>query len=253
MSCGSEKTLPLPGSGASFIMPAPVGSRQLKVLLRELLGRQSPGAVVVALSPFAPRRLVGPLQSLMCDGDAGIKWRAVSVLGRVIAGQVHSALADARISMRRLMWLLNDESGGIGWGAPEAMGDAMARSPLLTGEYASILVSYADPEGNFLEHPGLQRGVLWALGRMAHVRAGAVVDAGRHLPGFLTAADPVLRGLSAWAAGPLRLPALGALLEALVSDPAVFDLYLDERLQRRTVGQVARQALEFSKKHGATT
>jgi len=36
------------------------------------------------------------------------------------------------------MWSLNDESGGIGWGAPEAMGAIMARHTGLADEYANI-------------------------------------------------------------------------------------------------------------------
>jgi len=40
--------------------------------------------------------------------------------------------------MRRLMWNLNDESGGIGWGNPEAMGEILACHEALANEYAPI-------------------------------------------------------------------------------------------------------------------
>ncbi len=73
-------------------------------------------------------------------------------------------MEKARIVLRRIMWNLNDESGGIGWGSPEAMGEILGQSPELAREFNSILFSYLDPDGNYLEHEMLQRGVLWGIG-----------------------------------------------------------------------------------------
>ena len=78
----------------------------------------------------------------------------------------------ARVVMRRLMWNLNDESGGIGWGVPEATGEIMARNPVLAEEYASILISYLREDGNFLEMEPLQCGILWGLHRLNTCRPG---------------------------------------------------------------------------------
>ena len=50
------------------------------------------------------------------------------------------------------------------------MADAMARNEKLALEYECILISYIQPEGNYLEHEGLQRGVLWGIGRLARNR-----------------------------------------------------------------------------------
>lgn len=54
--------------------------------------------------------------------------------------------------MCRLMWTLNDESGGIGWGAPETMAEAMACHPHIAEEYVCILLFYIREDGNFLEY-----------------------------------------------------------------------------------------------------
>jgi len=95
-----------------------------------------------------------------------------------------ATLADAdmeaaRVVMRRMIWQLNEESGGIGWGMPEAMGETMARHEGLAQEYAHMLVSYIQEDGNFLEHVPLQRGVLWGLGRLAQARPWLVEEAAR--------------------------------------------------------------------------
>ena len=49
-------------------------------------------------------------------------------------------MEKARIVMRRIMWNLNDESGGIGWGSPEAMGEILCQSPELALEFKSKIL-----------------------------------------------------------------------------------------------------------------
>jgi hypothetical protein len=145
--------------------------------------------------------------------------------------------------MRRLMWSLNDESGGIGWGAPEAMGEVMARHQCLAEEYACILISYLDETGNYLELPALQEGVLWGVGRLAETRASLLTGLPSLLSPFLTSPSPVHRGLAAWAAGSLRAYALKSLLNPLKTDKMHFEFYDGRDPVPRTVGRMAANAL----------
>ena len=75
------------------------------------------------------------------------------------------ALADmerARVFMRRMMWSLNEESGNLGWGVPEAMGAALAMSPVLARAYSRVFLSYGYETGredNFLDYAPLRCGV----------------------------------------------------------------------------------------------
>jgi hypothetical protein len=101
-------------------------------------------------------------------------------------------MESARVVMRRLMWNLNDESGGIGWGSPEAMGEITAGHGRLADEFAGILISYINPAGNFLEHELLQRGSLWGVGRLAHARPLLARPAVPFLPAFFESPDPYL-------------------------------------------------------------
>ena len=145
--------------------------------------------------------------------------------------------------MRRLMWNLNDESGGIGWGSPEAMGEIMARSPRLAEEYSTILVSYIRPDGNFLEHEILQRGVLWGLGRLAYARPELVSYAAAFLPPFLDSQDPTLRGLAVWAAGAMPLEKNLLFIKPLAEDRAGFKLFLDGDIIETSIGKMVAEVL----------
>jgi hypothetical protein len=163
-------------------------------------------------------------------------------------GEVVSRLADrhiesARIIMRRFMWNLNDESGGIGWGSPEAMAEIMARHAQLAREFGCILISYADPEGNYLEHPTLQQGVLWAWGRLGRKRPEMMQPAAHLLIPYLESDDPSLQGLAVWASVPLDAHVLQPHLEALASSTKQITIYFDDELTGRSIGQLARNAL----------
>jgi hypothetical protein len=159
-------------------------------------------------------------------------------MGTVVSNMAEADIEGARVVMRRLMWNLNDESGGIGWGSPEAMGEIMACSEKLAKEYAHILKSYLNPQGNYLEHPVLQRGVLWGLGRLAHESPRRVEDAGPFMIPFLSSKDPYHRGLAAWAlqSMPGGIPAFA--LKSLLCDHATISLYSHQRIRGYTIKEL---------------
>lgn len=128
----------------------------------------------VLLQGYPSKSLINPLFSFICSGDKDLRWRAISGFGEVLGRMAVEDLEAARIIMRRFLWSLNDESGGIGWGAPETMAEAMVHSDVLRKEYLHMLLSYAKEDGeelyqdgNHLELPMLQEGLLWGIARVA--------------------------------------------------------------------------------------
>jgi hypothetical protein len=163
-------------------------------------------------------------------------------------------MEEARIIMRRLLWSLNEESGGIGWGAPEAFAEIICCHDRLAEEYVHMLLSYMRPDGeeahqdgNFLEHETLQRGLLWAAGRLAQCRRALAVSKGMadDLPQYVDSPDAAVRGLAARAMGLLgRCACPPERLQALRADTATLRLYEDGQCSTVTVGYLAAQALE---------
>lgn len=220
-----------------------MGNRHLKKKFLALLRNEEFEKSLEEICLIPVRRVVNPLFSFFYHTDELVKWRAITAMGVVVARLAHEDFESARIIMRRLMWNLNDESGGIGWGSPEAMGEIMARHDRLAKEYACILVSYINEAGNFLEHEMLQRGVLWGLGRLAHARSELVRDAAAYLPLFMRSKDAVHRGLAAWVAGAIPSEMTESLLKHLVTDEARINIFINMNLVERTVGQLAVEAL----------
>lgn len=220
-----------------------MGYRELKMRIGHLLAQDDLEAALEAICRIPGRQAVNPLFSFFYSTEEQIRWHAIMAMGEVVCRLAETAMESARVVMRRLMWNLNDESGGIGWGSPEAMGEITAGHPGLAEEFDRILVSYINPAGNFLEHEILQRGSLWGVGRLAHARPPHARPAAPFLPAFFDAPDPYLRGTAIWAVGPILDNTLRPLVEDRQSDKGPLRLYRHMRMTDVTVGELAREAL----------
>jgi hypothetical protein len=218
--------------------------RKLKKAALSLLEGPDFSTALEKMGSYPPRRIVNPLFSFLYHGDPLIRWRAVTALGAVTASLADRELESARVVFRRLMWNLNDESGGIGWGSPEVMGEILARHPKMRAEYLPVFLSYLRPEGNYLEHEGLLLGALWGAGRVAQTTPDPILAAAALIEVHLESENAAVRGTAAWSCGCMGDRAAAGRLETLVEDPAEFDLWEDLNLHRATVGRTARRALE---------
>jgi hypothetical protein len=177
------------------------------------------------LRAFPGKKVVNHLFSFLYSIDEIVKWRAVTAMGETVSLIAKEDIESARVVMRRLMWNLNDESGGIGWGSPEAMGEIMSRDARLGGEYNRILISYININGNYLENEDLRRGVLWGLWRIASSTPGLVKDSVEFLIPCLVSGDATLRGLAAIALGAIDPAEARRLLPPLKKDEAEIRIY----------------------------
>lgn len=184
------------------------------------------------------RRAVPPLLSFLCGAEELLRWRAVTALGVVVARLAEEDPASARQVVRQLMWRLAEESGGMGWGAPEAMGEILARHPGLAGEFGHVLGSYLRDVG-LLESPELLRGLLWGMARLAQAQPALARERAPDLEPLLGSADAGVRGLAwlalaraGWSPSPGRARTLQA-------DRSEFSLYQDGELVTRRVCDAA--------------
>lgn len=212
-----------------------MGLRQLKKETLELLSHKDFEKSLEKIRQLPARQVVNPLFSFFYNSDELVKWRAVAAMGAVVSNLADHDMESARVIMRRLIWNLNDESGGIGWGSPEAMGEIMARHGRLAGEYHKILISYIMPDGNYLEHEILQRGVLWGIGRLAHARPHLVKNFADLLCPYMESPDPILRGLAAWAAKPICTKRTESFLSRLGDDNSKIKIFVNNSLVEHTV------------------
>lgn len=138
--------------------------RKVKQQVGNLLLSADGAAALEEMEKIPPEKLTNHLFSYFYAKSELIKFRSVTAMGLMAARLENLKIERVRNILRRIMWNLNDESGGIGWGSAEAMGEILSYSPRLGREFASILFSYLEPGGTYIEHEKLQLGVLWGIG-----------------------------------------------------------------------------------------
>lgn len=229
-----------------------MSSRKIKQEVLALLATSDLDHICREAGRFAEKDLVNPLFSALSRPEEMVRWHAVTLFGQAVPRLAEQEMEAARIVMRRFLWSLNDESGGIGWGAPEAMAEVMFHHDRLAQEYLHMLLSYLQPDGplehqdgNFLELPFLQRGLLWGIGRLAERLAPMLVSRGvvADLLPYLQSEDGSVRGLSAWSLGRLRAVTAKNSLLPLATDSSQVRLYLHGQVQLFSVAELVEDAL----------
>ncbi|MBW2060463.1 MAG: HEAT repeat domain-containing protein [Deltaproteobacteria bacterium] len=179
------------------------------------------------------RRVVGAVNRLLFDTEELMRWRAVTAMGWV--AREDPFLLEKVIA--RLIWTINDDSGSIGWSAPEALGEICVNDPDLVEDFFPIVISKIEKEV-------FRRGSLWAIARVTPVRPDLVEEAGDLVLDCLNDPDSGARGLACWCLGRMTWVEAEDDLKGLVEDQGRFLLYEGKRLETRIVGDLAQAALE---------
>lgn len=127
--------------------------------------------------------ILSQLTALTYDKDTTIGDHAIEAAGlaaRVIAGRDPEYV---RNYLLRLFWLVNDESGGIGWRAPELIGEILHYCPQYS-QFFPMLISLLDLEEE--DAPRFQAGTLQAIGRVAQVDKEAMLPASSHVQDIIS-------------------------------------------------------------------
>ena len=213
--------------------------------ISKLLESSDIEAVIHELRQLPASRVINPLIGALCSSNETVRWHAITALGPIVADLADHDMEAARVVMRRFMWSLNDESGGIGWGAPEAMAEIMAVHDRLAEEYGHMLVAYMREDGFYLELPQLQQGLMWGLSRFAMVKPDLLKAKNViiYLLPYLNSPDSTVRGLAARALGFLQSKEASQELAKLVNDSAQVKIFLNRTFVADTVGGLAHKAL----------
>lgn len=113
------------------------------------------------------KRVLSLLTALTYDLNPVVSQGALELSGQAAAVIFQRDPEYVRNYLLRLFWLVNDESGGIGWRAPELIGEILYHCPQLD-QFHPLLISLLDLEKE--DVPRFLPGVLWAVGRVAQTR-----------------------------------------------------------------------------------
>ena len=120
------------------------------------------------------KRILSLLTALVYDIDISVSEHAITATGLAAKIIAERDPEYVRNYLLRLFWLVNDESGGICWRAPELIGEILYNCPTFD-QFFPMLISLLDMEDE--DALRFQAGTLWAIGRVAQVAKDAMLPA----------------------------------------------------------------------------
>ncbi len=229
--------------------------RQLKKDVLAILHKPSLEEIFQKLSGYQEHSLLNPLFIGLCHNVEMVRWHAVCCLGWIVPSIAEKDLEAGRIVMRRFLWSLNDESGGIGWGVPEAMAEVMCNSHPLRKEYLHMLISYMREDGeglfedgNFLELPLLQRGLLWGIGRLCQDHRNEMIEQRivADVSSYLESSDLHVIGLAIWCLGLLGVRSGLEKIKHFQHCNEELCLFLNKQIKHISVAELVQRALTMT-------
>lgn len=176
------------------------------------------------------------LISLSYDKEDLLCWRAIEAMGKAAGAVAERDPSAVRNVVQRLIWSMSEESGAIGWSAPEMLGEIVRNSPRAFADIPSIILSFREEE-MFL------KGILWAIVRIAGIVETPLRGADELALECLGHEDAGVRGLALMALSQMRIGRARDSIEAMGSDAARFRTYEDGELREREVREMAAIAL----------
>ncbi len=134
------------------------------------------------------RKVLSALVRLAYDKDQLIGWRAIKAIGLAAREMVEADYEFLRVTIRKLLWSLSDESGGIGWSAPEILGEIVSADPRRFDDIIPLIVEVYD-----IEEKTFRPGVLYALSVIASKEPDLVLPFKDLIARALSEGDPLSR------------------------------------------------------------
>lgn len=176
------------------------------------------------------------LISMSYDKQDELSWRAIEAMGHVSKSLCRDSISVIRDTVRRLLWSMGEESGGIGWSAPEMLGEIVAGCPDKLQDIPPILWSFRH-EGSF------RQGVVWGISKIAASSPGLAEEFAAELKVMLSDHDAYVRAHAACA-----LAGIGRFSEAesglVVNSPELVNNYEKGHLSKKALSEIVSAALE---------
>jgi hypothetical protein len=100
----------------------------------------------IGLQAKDDRKVLSSLVRLAYDKETLVGWRAIKAIGLAAAEVITTDLDALRETCRKLVWSLSDESGGIGWSAPEILGEIASADPKRFKDFIPLVASVYEIE-----------------------------------------------------------------------------------------------------------
>ncbi len=184
------------------------------------------------------RQALKALQRNLYSIEEKLLWPAIEAIAVIMETWWLSGDEEkVREYIRKLLWSINDESGGIGWNAPQTIAETIVRIPELVDPYGSIIIDRT------MKEPLLVQNGLWAIGRLGRRIESDLGFFKEVVLENFESDNPHTLALAAWAMGEAAFKPALPMLESLRMRPELVRIYIDGKFCERTIGRWAEDAI----------
>jgi HEAT repeat protein len=186
-------------------------------------------------------RTINVLVTLTYDENPLVCWRALDAIGRCAEHLCRTRAESLKNVLRRLFWMMSDESGALAWHAPEAIGEIVRSDPRAFADFIPMTVALLDLEPE--DRPPFLPGILFALGRIGRAAPDTVKEGLASIAGALAESDTQVRAMAIWCLGQVGERDVLLRHHELGNDQRSAVVYRKEQLKTTTVGTLWKEAV----------
>jgi hypothetical protein len=178
------------------------------------------------------------LQSNLYQTDQTLRYHSIEAIAILLRAQWELGQKEkVRDYIRRLIWSISDESGGIGWSAPQAIAEIVVAVPQLNDPFVNIMIARAFSE------PTLIKSGLWGIGRLGRRARQSVRLFQDIILASFAVDEPETLGLAAWAMGEVKYKPALPYLQKLRQRLEPVRIYVPPRWLEKPLGNWASEAI----------
>ena len=181
------------------------------------------------------KRIMRDLQRLLYSGDELVRLRNAEIIGKVSAVIAQTDPGNISRLLQKLVSSVSDYGTSV-WGAIDTAGEIISNSP-------GLFIGYLPTLYQLLEEEIVRHKAMRAIGKVAENTPHLIQKPFFFFTPFLSDQHPATRAYTAWILGNIGASRAKADLEKLINDNQEFDYYESGNITKRTVGQMAKEAL----------
>lgn len=210
--------------------------KSVKQQVRNLLDRRDCEGLIELCEEY--RQFWNELRFRLYDIDERLRWPAIECVAKFVQHWWQVGRKEkVREYIRTLFWSIKDESGGIGWSAPQTIAEIIINIPELLEPYGSMMIAHT------FEEPPLIKGGLWGIGRLGKQIAESVEFFREKILAVFENDDPETLCLAAWAMGEVGFKPALPFLKKLSGGKERVRIYIGGDFHEKSLGEWAGEAI----------
>lgn len=225
-----------------------LSGKKLKNVIIDLLNSDNWEGELIPFIDYFGAKLTNSFFSASYSENKLVSYRAIRSFGLLTKKLSKSEREKIRILVRKCIWMLTEESGGIPWRIPEIIGEIMSNDKFIAEEFCDILFSYINevesgPE-NYLEHLPIRKSVYIGINTLSEKYPKIILNRKNIIEQrFQNENDPEAIAYLSMIVAKSNLITCDEHLKKFVSNDAIIEYYREDVLVKKSLSQIIQESL----------